>query len=58
MADLNGNGNFLNVEASRRFGERWRLEAELRLFHDTEPGDLLHFVDRDDYLGLELARHF
>lgn len=58
MTDLNGNGNFFNVEASRRFGERWRLEAELRLFVDTEPGDLLHFVDRDDYLGLELARHF
>ena len=58
MTDLHGNGNFFNVEASRRFGERWRLDAELRIFHDTERGDLLHFVDRDDYLGLELARHF
>ncbi len=58
VADLRGEGNFINLEASRRFGERWTLELEMRLFHDTAPTDLLRFVDQDDYLGLELARYF
>lgn len=56
--DLHGNGEFVNLEASRRVGERWRLEAELRIFHATEAPDLLNFVDRDDYLGIELGRYF
>lgn len=58
VADLRGGGRFLNVEASRRIGERWRLELELRVFTDAGRGDLLRFVEQDDYLGLELARYF
>jgi hypothetical protein len=58
VSDLQGRGEFFNVEASRRIGERWRIEAELRVFHATEAPDLLDFVARDDYLGLELGRYF
>jgi hypothetical protein len=58
VADLAGSGGFVNIEASRRFGERWRLELEIRLFDGAEPDDLLRFVERDDYVGLELARYF
>jgi len=58
VSDLRGEGNFVNVEASRRFGERWTLALEMRVFRDTAPTDLLRFVDQDDYVGLELARYF
>lgn len=58
VADLAGSGGFVNIEASRRFGERWRLELEIRLFDGAEPDDLLRFAERDDYVGLELARYF
>ena len=58
VSDLRGDGNFINLEASRRFGDRWTLAVEMRVFRDTAPTDLLRFVDHDDYLGLELARYF
>lgn len=58
VTDLNGGGRFINVEASRRFGERWKLELEVRVFEGAEADDLLRFVERDDYVALELARYF
>lgn len=58
VADLNGNANFFNVEASRRLGERWKIEAEARIFFDVDRADPLWSFDRDDYLQLELARYF
>jgi hypothetical protein len=58
VRDLGGDGNFLNVEASRRFGERWVLESELRVFWGTGETDPLRFVERDDYLQLSLNRYF
>ena len=58
VSDLRGGGHFVNVEASRRFGERWMLEAELRVFTGADRHDLLRFVEHDDYLSLELSRYF
>lgn len=58
ISDLRGGGRFVNIEASRRIGERWKLELELRAFDETEADDLLRFVERDDYIALELARYF
>ncbi|MGE0861965.1 MAG: hypothetical protein AB7I01_22620 [Gammaproteobacteria bacterium] len=58
VVDTHGGGEFVNVEARRRFGERWRLELELRMFLDVPPSDLLYGFARDDYLQLELARFF
>jgi len=58
VSDLRGGGRFINVEASRRIGERWKLELEMRAFTSAEPDDLLRFVEHDDYVALELARYF
>lgn len=58
IVDLDGRSNFFNVEASRRLGDRWKLEAELRVFWDSERTDPLYSVRRDDYLQIELARYF
>jgi len=56
--DLDGRSKFLNVEASRRVGASWKLEAEVRLFWDVDPTDPLYFIRSDDYLQIELARYF
>lgn len=58
VQDISGDGSFLNIEASRRFGERWILETELRMFWGTGEQDPLRFVERDDYLQLSLNRYF
>jgi len=46
------------LEASRRLGARWTLEVEGRLFNGAEPGELLHDLRRDDYLQIQVARHW
>lgn len=57
-SDLDGRSKFFNVEASRRLGNRWKIEAELRLFWDVEGSDPFFGIRRDDYLQIELARYF
>ncbi len=56
--DLNGNAGFFNVEASRRLGDRWKIEIEIRMFFDVDRSDLLWSLERDDYLQIELQRYF
>jgi len=58
IADLHGNGNLLNIEASRRLGDFWRVELELRLFLDVAPTDGLAPFARDDLVQLEILRYF
>ncbi len=58
VVDVHGGGEFFNVEASRRFGDQWRLELELRLLIDIAPVDAFYSIHRDDYVQLELARFF
>ena len=58
VVDVQNGGEFFNVEASRRLGEHWRLEMELRLLMNIAPADVLYGMRRDDYLQVELARFF
>ncbi len=58
IADLHGEGRFFNLETSRRVGERWKVEAEARIFWSATPGQTLFFVERDDYLQISLSRYF
>jgi len=58
VADLNGNSNFFNIEASRRIGDNWKIEAEARILFDVDRSDPFWALEKDDYLQLELARYF
>lgn len=58
LADLDGGGWFVNVEASRRLGAAWKLEVELRLFLVSDRRDPLAALGQDDHLQLELQRYF
>ena len=58
VTDVSDGGVFGNIEAERRFGERWKAELELRIFAAAGRHDVLQVVDRDTYLGLSLDRYF
>lgn len=59
VGDIHGRGYFVNVEASRRLGEYWKVELEMRLILDTSPRAFaLDAFNRDDYVQLELLRYF
>ncbi len=47
-----------NIEASRRFGEHWKLYLEIRGFVNTDPQDAGFFFRRENYLQLELQYYF
>jgi hypothetical protein len=58
ITDLETGGSLLSVEAARRFGDRWRLEVELRAFANATEDPLLTAFSRDDYLQIELQRFY
>jgi len=49
---------FLNIEASRRIGNRYKMEFEVRSFLGVSEVDLLYGLRKDHYLQVELARYF
>jgi len=46
------------IEASRRLGDSWTLEAQLRTFGGTEQGRPLYSYRYDNFAQIELAKHF
>jgi hypothetical protein len=49
---------FVNIEAERRFGDDWFAELRLRAFSGAEAGDATFWLQSDDYVQLNIARHF
>ncbi|GAB6041814.1 hypothetical protein [Endothiovibrio diazotrophicus] len=58
IQDLGGAGRAFSVEASRRFGNHWKLNLEARFFDGDTRDDPLSGLERDDYLQAELAFYF
>lgn len=58
LYDTDTQGVFGNIEASRRLNEDWTLSMELRFTTNTDKQDGLYYFRSDDYLGIELTRHF
>lgn len=46
------------VEASRRLGESWTLEAQLRTFHGTEENRPLYSFRFDNFAQIDINYHF
>ena len=55
-ADTQSIGSF--IEASRRLGESWTLEAQVRTFHGTEENRPLYSFRFDNYAQLDLNYNF
>ena len=58
VTDLGTGAAFLNLEASRRIGGRWRLATVIRGFGAIPDEDPWFALRRDSYAQLELRRHF
>ena len=58
IADVEGDATTLSLEASRRIGERWKVEIEARAWIGVEGDDPMFPLHRDDYVQLTLSRFF
>lgn len=58
ILDLDGDGHFINVEASTRLGEKWRVSLDARILtQSTEPSIFQPFQD-DDFVQVRVQRYF
>ncbi|MCG7755599.1 MAG: hypothetical protein LZF63_02930 [Nitrosomonas sp.] len=64
--DLNTQATILGFNASRRLGEKWKIELESRFFANISatknpfapPKEILTGMRNDDYIQLRVVRHF
>jgi len=56
--DVNTGETFINIEAERRFGDNWVVELRARAFSGASRGDTTYWLAQDDYMQLQIARHF
>ena len=56
--DIDGDGRFYNIEASRRLGDRWTLELQARVFSGLERDERSFALRSDDHVQLTLLRYF
>lgn len=47
-----------SIEASRRFGDNWKVSLESRFFHSAETSDPLNAFSHDDYIEFDAAYYF
>ena len=58
LFDRTNNSKFYSVEASRRFGEHWKLELEGRLYSGAPRTDWANMLKDDDHIRTELRYYF
>ena len=58
IMDLDNHEAFISLEASRRLGDAWKLELEVRRFQNVDATGLLNSLKKDDYIQLDLAYYF
>lgn len=58
IIDIERSTKLISVEGSRRLGESWTFDVEMRLFEDVSDQEFLNFFRRDSFLQFTLERHF
>ena len=58
ITDMNNRSTMLNLEASRRLSNFWKVELEIRLFVDDSRNDPSFGLRNEDYIQLEFFRYF
>ena len=56
--DVETQETFFSLEAERRFGDNVSAELRLRAFANSEPGEALYALQRDDYVQLRLSWYY
>ncbi len=58
IQDLDSDSRIFRLEASRRYGDNWKLSIESRWLMDTPPDEILYGLRDDDFVQAELAYYF
>ncbi len=58
IQDLGGDASLFSLEASRRLGDRWKLEVEARVWSRVAKRDPFRGIAQDDFIQLSLLRYF
>ena len=58
ITDMNNRSTMLNLEASRRLSNFWKVELEVRFFVDASRNDPSFGLRNEDYIQLEFFRYF
>lgn len=58
IIDVETGGSALVLESTRRIGESWKLEVQIRSFVNAKMGDPLYGFRNDDMLQVELFKYF
>ncbi len=59
IADLNSSSKIFSLEASRRLGSTWTVEAEARIFNSIAPSELiLSNFENDSFFRLSISKFF
>lgn len=56
--DLDTQAKFINIEASRRFGEHWKVSLDARLLATVPVADPLYPFADDDFIQVKLQYYF
>ncbi|WP_083262621.1 hypothetical protein [Roseivirga sp. 4D4] len=56
--DLDKSTKLWSIEGSRRLGNSWKAEVEMRLFDDVDQNEFLNFIRRDSFLQFSLNKYF
>lgn len=57
VMDMDNDENLAFVEASRRFGDAWRISLDARIFSGFDEGDF-QFLNQQDHATLTIEYHF
>jgi len=58
IQDMKKSSTTVTLEASRRFGDRWKATLESGLLSDPAEDDLLYDIRNDEFVRIELAYYF
>ncbi|MEE2803204.1 MAG: hypothetical protein VYB37_01990 [Pseudomonadota bacterium] len=58
IADTKNSSKVFDLEGSRRLGENWKIQLQVRLFRHIAPGDPLMAYQADSFISLRFSRYF
>lgn len=58
IIDLDGDGSFINVEASTRLGDKWRVSLDARILTQSNQPSAFRAFQDDDFVQLRIQRYF
>ena len=58
FADLDGGGQIISLEGSRRFGDNIKASLLMRLWENADDDPILSLFSNEDFIQLDIALFF